>query len=48
MKNVARMPLVGGQWRRTPDGLFDYDLTITSNETAPDVPTNAEMEIISY
>ena len=48
VKNVAKMPLVGGQWRRTPDGPFDYDLTITSNETAPDVPTNAEMEIISY
>jgi branched-chain amino acid transport system substrate-binding protein len=40
------MPLVGGQWRRTPDGPFGYDLTITSNETAPDIPANADMEPI--
>ena len=38
VKNVAKMPLVGGQWRRTPDGPFAYDLAITSNETAPEIP----------
>lgn len=43
VKNVARMPLVGGQWRRTPDGPFAYDLAITSNATAPQIPANAEM-----
>ena len=46
VKNVAKMPLVGGQWRRTPDGPFPYDLAITSNETAPDIPASAEMEAI--
>ena len=47
VKNVAKMPLVGGQWRRTPDGPFAYDLTITSNETALEIPTNAQMEAIA-
>ena len=46
VKNVAKMPLVGGQWRRTPDGPFGYDLIVTSNETAPDVPLGGDMEVI--
>ena len=46
VKNVAKMPLVGGQWRRTPDGPFGYDLIVTSNETAPDVPLGGDMEPI--
>ena len=46
VKNVAKMPLVGGQWRRTPDGPFAYDLAITSNETAPNIPVGADMEPI--
>ena len=46
VKNVAKMPLVGGQWRRTPDGPFGYDLIVTSNETAPDVPVGGDMEVI--
>src|SRR3546814_3541774 len=33
VKNVAKTPLVGGQWRQ--GGAFKYDLVITSNETAP-------------
>lgn len=47
VKNVAKMPLVGGQWRRTPDGPFAYDLAITSNATAPAIPANAAMEPIA-
>ena len=47
VKNVAKMPLVGGQWRRTPDGPFGYDLVVTSNETSPDVPVAADMELIA-
>ena len=35
MKNVAKTPLVGGQWRRTPNGPFKYDLLITDNSIAP-------------
>ena len=47
VKNVARMPPVGGQWRRTPDGPFAYDLAITSNAAAPQIPANAEMAPIA-
>jgi branched-chain amino acid transport system substrate-binding protein len=37
--NVATTPLVGGQWRRTPDGPFKYDLLIADNSAAPSIPT---------
>ncbi len=47
VKNVAKMPLVGGQWRRTADGPFNYDLVITANETAPDIPSGGTMEAIA-
>jgi branched-chain amino acid transport system substrate-binding protein len=43
-KNVAKTPLVGGQWRL--GGPFKYDLVITSNSIAPEVPTAGEMEAI--
>lgn len=46
VKNVAKMPLVGGQWRRTPDGPFKYDLVITSNDTYPAIPVGGTMEAI--
>lgn len=46
VKNVAKMPLVGGQWRRTPDGPFKYDLAITSNDTYPAIPVGGAMEAI--
>jgi branched-chain amino acid transport system substrate-binding protein len=45
MKNVAKTPLVGGQWRQRGGG--KYDLVITSNETAPNIPTGGKMEVIS-
>lgn len=48
VKNVAKMPLVGGQWRRTPNGPFKYDLVITANETAPEIPAGGDMEPITY
>jgi branched-chain amino acid transport system substrate-binding protein len=44
VKNVAKTPLVGGQWRR--GGAFKYDLVITSNETAPNIPAGGKMEAI--
>lgn len=43
--NVATTPLVGGQWRYG-DGDHPYDIVITSNETAPDIPIAGEMEPI--
>jgi branched-chain amino acid transport system substrate-binding protein len=42
VKNVAKTPLVGGQWRLGGD--FKYDLVITSNETAPNIPAGGEMQ----
>jgi len=44
-KNVSKTPLVGGQWRR--GGQFKYDLIITSNETAPQIPAAGKMEAIA-
>jgi branched-chain amino acid transport system substrate-binding protein len=44
VKNVAKTPLAGGQWRRTPNGPFKYELVITSNVAAPNVPTASKME----
>lgn len=35
--NVCKTPLVGGQWGPGQD--FPWELTITSNATAPDIPT---------
>ena len=47
VRNVAKTPLVGGQWRRTPDGPFNYDLVITSNSIAPMIATGGGMEPIA-
>jgi branched-chain amino acid transport system substrate-binding protein len=45
VKNVAKTPLVGGQWRR--GGAFKYDLVITDNKTAPGIPLGGKMEPIA-
>ena len=44
-KNIAKTPLVGGQWRLKDDG--GYDLVIVDNQTAPDIPTGGSMQPIS-
>jgi branched-chain amino acid transport system substrate-binding protein len=44
-RNVAKTPLVGGQWRLKDGG--GYDLVITDNKTAPSIPTGGTMEAIS-
>jgi branched-chain amino acid transport system substrate-binding protein len=44
-KNVAKTPLVGGQWRRQDDGSFD--LLIVENSDAPDIPLDGELETLS-
>lgn len=43
--NVSKTPLVGGQWRLGGD--FQYDMVVTANANAPDVPLGGEMEAIS-
>ncbi|MFN3547564.1 MAG: ABC transporter substrate-binding protein [Mesorhizobium sp.] len=44
-KNVAKTPLVGGQWRLKDGG--GYDLVITDNKTAPMIPVGGKMEPIA-
>lgn len=44
-RNVAKTPLVGGQWRLKDGG--GYDLVIVDNQTAPMIPTGGIMEEIS-
>jgi branched-chain amino acid transport system substrate-binding protein len=44
-KNVAKTPLVGGQWRRQDDGSFD--LIIVENGNAPDIPLGGEIEALA-
>ena len=43
-KNVTKTPLVGGQWR-LKDG-NKYDIVITDNKTAPNIPVGGKMEPI--
>ena len=44
-KNVTKTSLVGGQWR-VRDG-NRYDIVITDNRTAPNIPVGGKMEAIS-
>ncbi len=44
-KNVAKTPLVGGQWR-LKDG-NKYDIVIIDNQTAPNIPVGGKMEPIA-
>jgi branched-chain amino acid transport system substrate-binding protein len=44
-KNVAKTPLVGGQWRLNASG--KYDLVIVDNTTAPAIPTGGKLEAIA-
>jgi branched-chain amino acid transport system substrate-binding protein len=44
VKNVAKMALVGGQWRKGKTHKFD--LHIVNNKTAPNIPTTEKMKVI--
>jgi branched-chain amino acid transport system substrate-binding protein len=44
-KNVTKTPLVGGQWR-IKDG-NKYDIVITDNRTATEIPVGGKMEAIT-
>jgi branched-chain amino acid transport system substrate-binding protein len=44
VKNVAKTPLVSGQWRLSSGGPFKYDLTIVANGLAPHIPVGGKME----
>lgn len=43
-KNVAKTPLVGGQWGKGTD--FPYDLTIVSNKDHPEIPATGKLRAI--
>jgi branched-chain amino acid transport system substrate-binding protein len=43
-KNIAKTPLVGGQWRLKRGG--GYEIVITDNQTAPNVPAADTMQPI--
>ncbi|HWZ10903.1 MAG TPA: ABC transporter substrate-binding protein, partial [Xanthobacteraceae bacterium] len=45
-KNIAKTPLVGGQWRLRAGG-NKYDIVITDNKTAPEIPVGGHMEPIA-
>ena len=47
VKNVAKTPLVGGQWR-LGGGRFKYDLLVANNKTAPQIPVQTEFREIKY
>ena len=45
-KNVAKTPLVSGQWRRQGDN-NKFDLVIVDNQIAPEIPVGGKMEPIT-
>ena len=44
VKNVTKTPLVGGQWQRKGD---KFELVITENKTAPNIPTGGKLMPLS-
>jgi branched-chain amino acid transport system substrate-binding protein len=44
-KNIAKTPLVGGQWRLGPDG--KYSIVVVDNQTAAEIPLGGKMEAIA-
>ena len=44
MPGVAVTPVVGCQWVKASEGPYDYDLVITSNAMATDVPVTAALQ----
>jgi len=44
VKNVSKTPLVAGQWQRAGN---DYNLTITENKSAPDIPVGGKLQLLS-
>ena len=48
IKNVSLTSLAGGQWRKTKSGSkFPYELLIVSNATAPQIPVEADLKLLS-
>ena len=47
IKSVAVTSLSGGQWRKTNGGKFPYKLLIVENGTAPFIPKQADLVLLS-
>ena len=47
IKNVAVTSMAGGQWRKTKNGRFPFELLIVYNATAPQIPVEAELKLLS-
>lgn len=45
VKNVAKTPLVGGQWVR--GSKYKYNLRVVNNETAPSIPAAGSLKVMS-
>lgn len=43
-KNISTTSLVGGQWQATDGGEHPYDLVITNNSLAPEIPITGELK----
>ena len=43
-RNIAKTPLVGGQWRLIDD---KYNMVITENQQAPQIPLGGDMQALS-
>jgi branched-chain amino acid transport system substrate-binding protein len=46
--NVAKTPLVGGQWAESEGGEFPFELGIVSNSEAPQIPTVGTVNPMAY
>lgn len=44
VKNVSKTPLVAGQWQKSSSG---YDLVVTTNSTAPEIPIGGDLKLLS-
>jgi len=47
IKNVAVTALSGGQWRKAKSGKSKYELLIVHNGTAPFIPKQADLVLLS-
>ena len=47
VKNVAKTPMVGGQWRNTKSGPWKHEIVVVVNDTAPQIPVAGQMEAYS-
>jgi branched-chain amino acid transport system substrate-binding protein len=45
VKNVAKTPMVGGQWRNTNGGKWKNEIIVVVNDTAPQIPVAGKMEV---